>query len=351
MSSSYFEHMAGRLDLICRAFAIEPDRQQVAERILGTCMQSWNRSSIGRSPPLLSDITDDHSPFEYSLAFRPDGVDIRFLVEPQPATPKIESRWDAGMALVESIQREHACHLSRFHEVADLFQPSDHWARFALWVAVSIGANALFKIYLNPAGNGAHNASRTVRAALRRLGLEQAWSSVPELRRGLDEVKYFSLDLVDDARARVKVYFSHRNVDVDFLEMMLSRAPGYVPGSAEAFCRKLSGGKFNFDGLPVQTCYSFIGSPAVEDVALHFPVRSYARDDGEALGRVSSLLGEPRRTQYRDLVRALTGDPSRRGGAQTYASLWSGQPREVTIYLSPQLYLGAKDAARTAGAA
>jgi hypothetical protein len=219
-------------------------------------------------------------------------------------------------------------------------------------MAVSIGKKALFKIYLNPAASGTHNASRTVRAALRRLGLEQAWKAVPDLRRGLDEVKYFSLDLVDGERARVKVYFAHRNADADFLESMLSRAPGYVPGTAEAFCRKLSGGKFNFDGLPIQTCYSFVGSSEVEDVALHFPVRSYARDDGEALARVSNLLEEPRRTQYRNLVNSLTGDPSRRDGAQTYASLWSGrQPREVTVYLSPQLYVGARDVAHTAGAA
>jgi hypothetical protein len=346
VSNTHIEHAARRLKVISKALAIEPERQETAARIVRTCMQSWGPTAVGDSPTVLSDITDDHTPFEFSLGFRPDSIDLRFLVEARPATPKIEARWEAGLALLESLRREHGCDIHRFRAVADLFAPADQWARFSMWHAVNIGKKARFKIYLNPAANGTHSASPTVRAALRRLGLADAWSAIPQLRSGLDEVKYFSLDLVDDARARVKVYFSHRNVDVDFLEMMLARAPGYVPGTAESFCRKLSGGRFSFDALPVQTCYSFVGA-AVDDVALHFPVRSYARHDGEALERVSGFLNEPHRSQYRELLTALTGDPSRRRGVQTYASLWAGrQPRELTVYLSPQLYASADDDAK-----
>lgn len=339
---NYTDLASRRLQDICLAFDVDPEREANARSTLGTLMRSWYHSPIGDHPTVLSDISDDHTPFEFSLGFRNDGVDLRFLVEAQPATPQIESRWEAGRALLEALQKNHDCCIDRFLKVEDLFRPTDQWARFAMWHAVNIGKKTSFKVYLNPAASGAHNASRTVRAALYQLDIGDAAGHVPQLLHGRDEVKYFSLDLTKDLAARVKVYFSHRNVDAGFLEMMLSPAPGYVSGTAEEFCRKLSDGRFIFDGLPIQTCYSFNAiNASVSDVALHFPVRSYAHDDGEALERISTLLNEPHREQYRSLVQKFSGDMSQ-SGVQTYASIWAGRRRELTVYLSPQIFSGAK---------
>src|SRR5678815_3156718 len=114
MGNTYFTHAVRRLEAICEAFSIEPARQELTGKILRTCMESWNYTPIGAVPIVLSDITDDHTPFEFSLSFRPNLVDVRFLVEAQPEAPTITSRWKAGIELLKSLEREHGCDISRF---------------------------------------------------------------------------------------------------------------------------------------------------------------------------------------------------------------------------------------------
>src|SRR6185436_18374296 len=123
MGTTYFTHAVGRLQAISEAFSIDPARQEISGRILRTCMESWNFTPVGATPKVLSDITDDHTPFEFSLSFRPNLVDVRFLVEAQPEAPTIGSRWKAGIELLESLERDFGCDISLFRELEDLFEP------------------------------------------------------------------------------------------------------------------------------------------------------------------------------------------------------------------------------------
>jgi DMATS type aromatic prenyltransferase len=336
---TYLDVASRKLAVICDSLHIDPERRRGVEQVIGTCLRSWADVPVGRSPSVLSDITDDHTPFEFSLTFRAGMTNLRFLVEPRPPTPKIDARWHAGIRLLERLQREYGIDLARFRQIEDIFHPTDQWARFAMWHAANLGTSAAFKVYVNPAARTGERASDVVDHALERLGFGGAWASVPALRPGLDEVKYFSLDLAEGPAARVKVYFSHRDVDADVLETMLSRGPGYQPGTAARFCRVLSNGRKCFDRLPVQTCYSFVGGNTPDDVAVHFPVRAYVDHDGDAVDRVSQLIAEPVRERYRQLMVAFVGDcPTTVQGVQTYASFWSRRPEDVTVYLSPKLF-------------
>lgn len=339
-ANSFLELAEQKLATLTHALAVDGQRREHLFHVLDNCLSSWGRSAIGSHPLVLSDITDDHTPFEFSVAFRGAGaIDVRLLLEAQPVTPRIRSRWEAGHQLTESLAKTYGFSLDRFRLVEDVFSPTDEWARFAIWLAANVGQKTSFKIYLNPAAHGAHRATATVREALERLDMSEAWSAVPQLRRGFDEVKYFSLDLDGSADARVKVYFSHRNVGADTIEHMLSHAPGYRAGTATAFCSDLASGRTFFEALPLQTCFSFVGG-RIDDVALHFPVRSYAENDAVALARIAALLPESDRERYASILRSFAGrDLAACSGMQTYASFWAKRGCDrVTTYLSPQLY-------------
>ena len=64
----------------------EADMPKIGE-VVACLMEGWADQRVPESPPRPSRIGDDHSPFEYSLAFEPAGVDLRLLLEAQGTPP------------------------------------------------------------------------------------------------------------------------------------------------------------------------------------------------------------------------------------------------------------------------
>lgn len=343
LQSSFRETAGAQLAALCDALRFAPPGQHAARGALDVFLDGWGDEPVGPAPRWRSDITDDHSPYEFSLAFTGGGVELRFLVEAQPTHADPTTLWQAAGALSHRLERERGADLDGLRSIEDLFAPAGPAARFAAWHAVNLtgGGRADFKVYLNPQVHGPSEADAVVDAALRRLGRPELTAASLRLRGERDELRYFSLDLDGAATARLKIYVAHHDATAAELERAMSLSPGHVRGDATHLCRAITGRDGPLDRRPALTCYSFVGPGATPAACtLHFPVRSYAADDREARDRILELLGGEDRRSYAGALAALAARRLEDGvGLQTYLSIRrEGKRPRVTIYLSPELY-------------
>lgn len=343
-TQSFRAHGGAKLSALCDAIGFGAEKER-ALGLFDLLLQGWGEEPIGREPGWRSDITDDHSPYEFSLACDGDHLELRFLIEAQKYPMDLRAGWEAALAACERLHRELGTPLERLRAVEDLFVPENQAARFSLWHAVGLrpGDAPDIKVYLNPAARAPGAEPALIGEALRRLGFAGAWRYLTEavLRRA-DRLSYFSLDLSAHDAARVKIYLAHPGVTAEHIERLMAADPGYAPGVATAFCRAMLGGEGPFEGKPVLTCHAFTagsdGRP--HSTTLHLPIRDYVDDDLRAAHRILEYLGPARRPTFQAALSALAGRPLEAGvGLIQWSSFKrrAGQNR-LTFYLSPEVY-------------
>lgn len=344
--STYAARAARALKQLCDATARSNAFWHCLEtqRVL---FDGWGDVAVPASAPYGSNIGDDHSPYEFSLALQPgQGVEIRLLVEAQGVAPSATSNRAAALALNERLHERFAVPFSRFEAVRDLFITGAETG-FSLWHAVcwTPGDAAEFKIYLNPEANGKAHALEVAREAMARLGLGEQSASLAHLaRRGeLDQVKYFSLDLSSARHARVKVYAAHQGSTASDVEAVFAASPSHCRGDVVEFCRNLVGHTGPFDKRPVQSCFSFTSeSIAPTSATFHFPIAHYSPSDRETRARVSALLrghGLDAGSYERSFDAMAADVPPALRSTQSYVSFKRGSAGlRVTTYLSPRLF-------------
>ncbi|HMG19657.1 MAG TPA: tryptophan dimethylallyltransferase family protein, partial [Kofleriaceae bacterium] len=187
-----------------------PNILAVFGELLGT--SAGRRGQDG--PAYASDVVDDHTPFEMSLAIGGTAPELRLLVETVGADSSLAARWQAARALGERLRDRHGADLRRLDAIADLFQPRRDHGVLAMWYAVGFrpGQPPQWKAYVDLRARGNEHARAVLEEALDRLGLAAAYPRLMREAGGrdlLDELVYFSLDLADHDRARVKAYFRH----------------------------------------------------------------------------------------------------------------------------------------------
>jgi DMATS type aromatic prenyltransferase len=314
---------------------------RVAEDIFRCLLAPWADLPFGSQARYPSDVTDDHSPYEFSLAI--DGVnpELRFLVEAQASKPSLSTNWEQAHAVNATLEARYGVSLERLRAIETLYTPLDRSSRFCAWHAVCFrkGKKPEFKIYLNPQAQGTQHALVIVAATLSKLGFHGADAVIAE--RPGDEIKYLSLDLVERVGARVKVYAAHHDASAQAIDAALRDASDYRPGQVAEFCHAMGGSYGPYDQRPVQTCLAFAdGGPMPVAGTVYFPVRAYAESDLEARDRILAYLDDERASLYARALAGFAERPLQDGvGMQTYVSLrqYAG-PRRVTVYLSPEVY-------------
>lgn len=337
-----------RLTRLCETAGLQED----AAGILGTfreLVSPWaSQRIVGAPSQWASDISDDNTPIELSVAIAEARVDVRVLFEAQAADPTLSAYRRAALEFHERLEREFGADLGRYRKIVDLFAPEGMGGPFAIWnsAVFSRGAPTAFKSYFNPQAHGPSEASALVEAALGRLGFKNAWTTLSRTaaRRGphLDELKYFALDLADDRRARVKVYVRHHDATPDDLEAACSGQRDYVPGEGLAFTRAMRGGDERLSARATFTCSAFVEGDDERPSAttLYVPVCAYAETDAAVRERVLRYLVEQNIAPqaYDRIVRGYTNRPLEDGvGMQSWMALQrhGGQPR-VTVYLATE---------------
>jgi DMATS type aromatic prenyltransferase len=356
--TTFNEAAAGQLRVLCDALDL---RREFPEALLlqRFLFDRWGDREIPSKPAYRSLLSDDNSPYEFSVAFGPDGSEVRLLLEAQADKPSLKANQLSARALTQKIASIFPVGTERLAAISDLFLPSDPQGQFSYWHAVVFGKKykPKFKVYLNPQVRGKANADKLVSEALERLGLPGAAKLLRErvAWRGpaLDELNYFSLDLSDKGYARVKVYLCHRDATAADLERSFEAAPSHERGDIAEYCMQIVGHGGPFSRKPISSCFSFVeGSEIPTSATFHLPVAFYGNDDETIKGRVAKFMREhnlPADSYAAVLSRFSSRPPSLGTGTQSYASFRrdpSG-PR-ITIYLSPELFQPAHASATVA---
>lgn len=337
-----------RLQALCQAVGHGPADIETAQRFFTLMSSPWGTQRIGTSPPWRSDITDDCTPFEFSLALDGDTPEVRFLIEAQNGPTTLRSSWEDGLALNERLSHALDVPLHRFERVKDLFEPRDPAARYALWHAFGLrpGGRPAVKLYLNPQAHGLDASSAIIQEALQRLGFASAWQFLSRvaMRRGAQDTPiYFSLDLSGHRAARVKVYIAHQDATPDDVEAIMAQAREYVPGEAQAFYGHMVGNADRAQApRALQTCLAFTSDDDAHpaSVTLYIPVRCFARNDRDTMQRIRAALEPSRFAMLERAVLALAGRPLEAGvGLVQWASVRrEGGNRRLTFYLATEAY-------------
>lgn len=326
------------------------DELPAMQRLFQELLATSGVNVAGAAPAWRSDVCDDHTPFEFSVAVGGASQELRVLVESREGGLGIDGNRRWGLRVNQWLRETRGLRLERFEQLRDLFLPDDAQGVFSIWHAVSFwpGRAPEFKCYLNLEAQGAARAPQLAAEALERLGFGRAWPLVMRtlLRRGpeLDRLMYFSLDLSPTTAPRVKLYARHYAATTDELELAASGARGHQPGRLTEFCRVLSGGDGPYlDKGPV-SCLGFLDSELERPSAstIYFPIAAYAPNDRVARNRIASylVLHELPLAPYVGPLEAFANRRLEDGiGMQSYASLrWSGDRPRVTVYFSPEAY-------------
>jgi DMATS type aromatic prenyltransferase len=301
-------------------------------------------------PPNRTFLSDDHTPVEFSLSFRPDAAPaLRVLLEPGCGAGSLDRNGRAGLTALRAMARRWRFGTDSLDAVEDLFLPPVPHGPLALWCALELrpGGVPRVKVYLNPSASGAGRAAETVRRALDRLGHARAAEALPEA----DGYPFLALDLGDWAEPRLKVYLRHDGLTPGRAGLLARATGGPDPSLVEDFFRTAAAGPdaaaddLRLDRRPGLTCHAFTdtGSATPAGFTLHVPVRDYAGHDGEALARATRLLRrhgiDP--TPLPHALSALTGRRPEDGvGLIAYLALahQRGRAVRVTAYLSCEAY-------------
>ena len=333
---------ATRLASLCQGLGFDPSQTLAATDVFRKMAVAWGSSPLAHGPRWTSDITDDHTPFEFSLAICNNAPELRFLIEAQGELPSIRTNWEASRALNERLARDIGADLRRLGAVEDLFVPNGDTCRFAMWHAVVLRPSGPpdIKVYLNPQVRGKRHARALVETAMQRLGFDGATAHLPETGPD-DDICYFSLDLSPRPDARVKVYTAHHRATLARIKAAVACARGFESRRVREFCETMGNGPGPYTARPVLTCLSFVQSQLAPTAAtVHFPVRTYALDDAAVRDRVRGYLEPEAASVY---TRALDAFADRRledgVGMQTYVSLrLEREQKRLTVYLAPEAF-------------
>jgi DMATS type aromatic prenyltransferase len=330
-----------KLDRLCAALQRQELRGE-AIRVLDLIGGGWGALPARALPHWQSDITDDGTPLEFSIACEDDAMELRLLVEPQERSGTLHTNWQLGLDVNQRLSRERGVSLERFEKIAHLFAPSAAArARFAIWHAAAINSDgARFKTYLNPQIHGSSSAPDVVQQALAALDTHQAWPILSGITEGLGEYVYFSLDLTPAPTARIKVYKAYPLQQVEALARRLNEVNLIDPDDFRHWLSVLVGEGPELHERGIQVCYAFRSNGVRPEITLYVPVRNYCGNDAEALRRAQRFISPNSFGRLNDALREMAGRPLEIGrGLLTYVALRAGAVRpRVTLYLSPELY-------------
>jgi DMATS type aromatic prenyltransferase len=345
---SFREFGNSRIAALCQSAGFTSADTQKVQDYFTFMTSSWNSRLVGEASPWKSDISDDHTPFELSIALEGSRPEIRFLIEAQNHPTTLQSTWDDGVALNERLNRTYGLSLDHFNRVKDLFEPRNPQARFSLWHAFCLkpDGRAEVKVYLNPQARGPEHANTIVQEALCRLGFANAWrflSQVVMKRGAQDQVLYFSLDMGGQSVSRVKIYVAHKDAAPEDIEAAMSQAREYVEGEARAFCETIQGDDNKFSApRSTLTCWAFTSDDDARpySATLHCPIRCYADNDRDALRRIRTVLDPKSHAVLDRCVWALANRPLEAGvGLIQWASMRrEGGKVRTTFYLATEAY-------------
>lgn len=340
-------HTSGQLRRLGAVAGLSRADVETYAHVLTDLLGPVAERSLGLPPPSPTSLSDDHTPVEFSLSFRPDAApSLRVLLEPGCGVDGLAENGRLGLEAIRTLARRWNFTTGPLDELQDLFMPAAPQGAFALWCALELSPGGVpkVKVYLNPAANGANRSVSTVREATRRLGHQRAFGALP----AGSGYPFLALDLGDWAQPRVKVYVRHDNLTAGQAGRLACTRPRPGAASVEGFFRMAAGVGPETTALsrrPGLSCHSFTDTADTRPsgFTLHIPVRDYARHDADALTRTARILrhhGMDASVLPTALAALTERRPEDGVGLIAYLALAHEQdrPPRVTAYLSSEAY-------------
>jgi DMATS type aromatic prenyltransferase len=334
---------------LCQAMGYQGEERVVS--FFEQMLSGWGERSIPEQVGWPSDIGDDHTPFEFSLALGGKRSELRLLWEAQGQENTVLSQQEAALSLTARLAQEYSLELGQFEQIAPLYFPKNPQGNFAMWHAASFylpKSKPELKCYLNPQANGKENAAAVVEETLCRLGFEKAWPALARVAcaRGpvLDEWTFVALDLTPGSQGRLKVYLRYHHATVDSFLAAASLGKNFNEEESREFCRTFLNGNGPYQDKPLALCFSFTAEDYERPTAvtLYCPVSHYIESDQEVKVRLDGYFDQHQipREAYDQSVHALIQRPLANGsGAHSYAALRSQTDGlRVTVYLAAELH-------------
>lgn len=357
--NSYVSEATRQLTRLSHAVGQDEQTRQKLLRALNFSAGPWARHPVPEAldrSAWVSDVSNDHSPVEYSLALdqRTGDVEVRFLIEAQPEENSLTALQASVSRLSEDIASEYSetVSLDSLNAIRDLFLPENPEGTLVAWHSFAMSKTLeKWKIYLNPHASGKINASRVTSEAMARLGLESSWALLESIMSPDDYVIYCALGLSrDPENAEVKVYVAHPGASAMQIAEKHSAIDPESDSTAEIlrFYNCMAGGSSGpYHGKPPISCFAFKReNPLRVTRTALFPMDSYAAHDAEAQERVEAYMDAfSAPAAYRE--RYLKGiDAVRRRSLETGRGIHSwvslkmkpDGKRSNCFYLSPELY-------------
>lgn len=345
---SVLEHLSGQLARLCGVVGMDPG---TPTDLLRDLLGSYGSRLLAEPPAWPSNIADDHSPVEFSLAYsKGESPALRILGEVLGTPPGGQTNMAAAYEFISAQTDRLSLSRSRLDSVCDLFASEHPHGEFTLWCSLVFRSDRRpeLKVYFNPELKGVDRASDLVAEALHRLRMGGSYQTIldhavrpGELGRS-DRLAFFALDLHDGPQARVKLYLTHHNAQVRDVVRAAGMVDGVDATQLAKFC-VAAGGTGHFDSRPLVGSYTLTeGADTPVGYSIYVPIRSYVNDDQEARDRVVALLARYGfdSAVFDHAVTAVTQRSLRDGvGLIAHVSLRLGPPRPgVTVYLSAEAY-------------
>ncbi|PYI05120.1 hypothetical protein BO78DRAFT_387995 [Aspergillus sclerotiicarbonarius CBS 121057] len=320
----------------------------------------WSQGAIPQEldrSAWVSDVSNDHSPFEYSLALsqQTGACELRFLIEAQPEDKSLAALQESTTRLTDDIAAYYGptkVSLDRLNLIRDLFLPSDAEGMLALWHSFATSKTLeKWKLYLNPLASGRENAFAVTREALQRLGLGRSWELLETILTGDDFPIYFALGLSPNPEdAEVKVYVAHVGASAtQIAHKHVQMDPNASVHAIEQFYSVMAGGSLGpYRGKPGLSCFHFKNADPSRPAArtILYPMDTYAANDAEAQQRIETYMDVIQapplyRETYRKAISAVQRRPLEAGrGIHSWVSMKEKRDgkRSNTYYLSAELY-------------
>jgi DMATS type aromatic prenyltransferase len=342
------DHVSEQMEALCKVTGSGPPS---AREILADLLGSAGSRPVSEPPVWPSNVADDHTPIEFSLAFNThEAPTLRILAEALDGAAEPAANLAASDRFIARQAERYRTHTVALDRVRDLFATGDPCGGFVLWhsVVFRCGRAPEFKVYLNPESRGVERAPDLVGQAFQRLGLAGSYpvlldqAARPGQLGRADRMSFLALDLHDTPHARVKLYLSHEDARIGDVARAASLVDGVDTAELSWFCQTV-GGTDTFGGRPLVGSYTFLGrADRPVGYSVYVPIRDYVDDDAQARDRVAAVLDRYGfdAGQLDRAIAAVTRRPLHSGvGLIAHVSLRLGPPRPgVTVYLSSEAY-------------
>jgi Tryptophan dimethylallyltransferase len=343
-ATTLFQYGAAQLHRLQNAVGVDTAEWPTILKVYADMARSWGHRSISQTPQW-SALTDDCSPFEFSIAMSKDGPELRMVVEPQSEPASAEGYWEASLRLTRKLETEWGADLARLNRIEALFRPNpDAWFAAAHGAILWPGPKPLFKIYLNARARGVGTAAELMENALNSMGLGAGWASVNSHLQGRGIPHILALDLVPDGDARVKIYLRFPGSTLPGLHRLIEAADPGLAEYLDGFAAAVYGKSLAQLPRPALLAYTLReGSNDTTKMICQIACFPFAGSDSAIADRVSRFLVQNGldATAYCRAIAAMQEGGAKGGfGIQNFFSIQRDEAGlRVTSYLSPRVYL------------